>query len=66
MARSPAREARALPRVCRARNPRNLPVVSFRDELWEFYEIQKMAEPFRMAYMRRHAPAHLQRRNGHK
>jgi len=25
-ARSPAREARALPRVCRARNPRNLPV----------------------------------------
>ena len=25
-----------------------------------------MAEPIRMADLRRHAPAHLQRRNGHQ
>ena len=38
----------------------------FQDELRKFWAIDEMAEPIRMAYMRRHAPADLQRRNGHQ
>jgi hypothetical protein len=38
----------------------------FPDELGKFWKIDALAQPIRMAHMRRHATTDLQRRNGHQ
>ena len=38
----------------------------FQDELEKFWKIDALAQPVRVAYMRRNAIADLQRRNGHQ